>query len=126
MRIGIVCPYSLDIPGGVQNHVKDLAEALLDRGHHVSVLAPSEGGDLPAYVVPTGRAVAVPYNGAVAGTIHRSVSSFRASSTLSTPVTSLRLTRSDTEARVKLESPASDGGVVSPGGSLNSTSRLRR
>ena len=66
MRIGVVCPYSLDIPGGVQNHVKDLAEALVDRGHHVSVLAPGESGDLPAYVVPTGRAVAVPYNGAVA------------------------------------------------------------
>jgi len=66
VRIGLVCPYSLDIPGGVQNHVKDLAEALLDRGHRVSVLAPSESGDLPAYVVPTGRAVAVPYNGAVA------------------------------------------------------------
>ena len=66
MRIGIVCPYSLDIPGGVQNHVKDLAEALIALGHHVSVLAPSESDDLPAYVVPAGRAVAVPYNGAVA------------------------------------------------------------
>ena len=40
MRIGIVCPYSFDVPGGVQNHVKDLAEALIARGHHVSVLAP--------------------------------------------------------------------------------------
>jgi phosphatidylinositol alpha-mannosyltransferase len=66
MRIGIVCPYSLDTPGGVQNHVKDLAEALLARGHQVSVLAPSEGEDLPAYVVPVGGAVPVPYNGSVA------------------------------------------------------------
>ena len=66
MRIGIVCPYSLDTPGGVQNHVKDLAEALLARGHEVSVLAPSEGADLPAYVVPVGGAVPVPYNGSVA------------------------------------------------------------
>ena len=33
MRVGIVCPYSLDVPGGVQNHVKDLAEALRGRGH---------------------------------------------------------------------------------------------
>lgn len=66
MRIGIVCPYSLDIPGGVQNHVKDLAEALLALGHHVSVLAPSENEDLPSYVVPAGRAVPVPYNGSVA------------------------------------------------------------
>ena len=66
MRVGIVCPYSLDTPGGVQNHVKDLAEALIGLGHDVSVLAPSESGDLPPYVVPAGRTVAVPYNGAVA------------------------------------------------------------
>jgi phosphatidylinositol alpha-mannosyltransferase len=66
MRIGIVCPYSLDVPGGVQNHVKDLAEALIARGHDVSVLAPTESDDLPPYVVPAGRTVAVPYNGAVA------------------------------------------------------------
>ena len=66
MRIGIVCPYSLDVPGGVQNHVKDLAEALIGFGHRVSVLAPSESEDLPAYVVPAGRTVAVHYNGAVA------------------------------------------------------------
>ena len=66
MKVGIVCPYSLDVPGGVQNHVKDLAEALISRGHRVSVLAPSESGDLPGYVVPAGRAVAVPYNGSVA------------------------------------------------------------
>jgi phosphatidylinositol alpha-mannosyltransferase len=66
MRIGIVCPYSLDVPGGVQNHVTDLAEALLDRGHHVSVLAPTESTDLAPYVVSAGRTVPVTYNGAVA------------------------------------------------------------
>ena len=66
MRVGIVCPYSLDVPGGVQNHVKDLAEALIALGHKVSVLAPSESDDLPPYVVPAGRAVPVPYNGSVA------------------------------------------------------------
>ncbi|HLN77113.1 MAG TPA: glycosyltransferase family 4 protein [Nocardioidaceae bacterium] len=67
MRVGLVCPYSLDVPGGVQNHVKDLAEALIGLGHDVSVLAPSEQEDhLPAYVVPVGRAVPVPYNGSVA------------------------------------------------------------
>ena len=27
LRIGIVCPYSLDVPGGVQSHVLDLARA---------------------------------------------------------------------------------------------------
>lgn len=67
MRIGIVCPYSLDVPGGVQNHVQDLAEALISLGHEVSLLAPAdEHGPLPSYVVPAGRAVPVRYNGSVA------------------------------------------------------------
>jgi len=70
MRIGLVCPYSLDVAGGVQNHVRDLAETLLANGHRVSVLAPASDGDgvveIPAYVVSAGRAVPVPYNGSVA------------------------------------------------------------
>ncbi|GAB7052550.1 glycosyltransferase family 4 protein [Catenuloplanes indicus] len=67
MRIGIVCPYSFDVPGGVQNHVMDLAEALIGLGHEVSVLAPAdEDSPLPPYVVAAGRAVPLPYNGSVA------------------------------------------------------------
>lgn len=67
MRIGIVCPYSWDVPGGVQFHIRDLAEHLIRLGHHVSVLAPAdEGTPLPPYVVSAGRAVPVPYNGSVA------------------------------------------------------------
>jgi phosphatidylinositol alpha-mannosyltransferase len=67
MRIGIVCPYSWDIPGGVSAHVSDLAEALIRMGHHVSVLAPAEFDELlPPYVVSTGKPRAVKYNGSVA------------------------------------------------------------
>ena len=67
MRIGIVCPYSWDVPGGVQFHVRDLAEHLIRQGHEVSVLAPAdEDTPLPPYVVSAGRAVPVPYNGSVA------------------------------------------------------------
>ncbi len=63
----MVSPYSFDIPGGVQNHVRDLAETLLGLGHEVSVLAPADDDEsLPPYVVSAGRAVAVPYNGSVA------------------------------------------------------------
>ena len=29
LKIGIVCPYGWDTPGGVQNHVRDLAEYLI-------------------------------------------------------------------------------------------------
>ncbi len=67
LRIGMVCPYSLDVPGGVQTHVLGLARALIARGHDVNVLAPSVGAaSLPDFVTPAGRALAVPYNGSVA------------------------------------------------------------
>jgi phosphatidylinositol alpha-mannosyltransferase len=67
VRVGLVCPYSWDVPGGVQEHIRDLAEALIDLGHQVSVISPAdEEAALPPYVVAAGRAVAVPYNGAVA------------------------------------------------------------
>jgi phosphatidylinositol alpha-mannosyltransferase len=66
-RIGIVCPYGWDTPGGVQSHVGDLAEYLIAQGHSVSVLAPSLSDDgLPDYVVSAGRPISIPYNGAVA------------------------------------------------------------
>lgn len=68
MRVGLVCPYSWDIPGGVQAHVRDLAEKLIKLGHTVSVLAPGDDeiGGRPAYLVTAGKAVPVPYNGSVA------------------------------------------------------------
>ncbi len=67
MRIGMVCPYSFDVHGGVQAHVLDLAEILRARGHEVSVLAPSSPHvKLPDYVVSGGKAVPIPYNGSVA------------------------------------------------------------
>jgi phosphatidyl-myo-inositol alpha-mannosyltransferase len=67
MRIGMVCPYSFDVPGGVQSHVLQLAEVMRERGHEVSVLAPfSPHVDLPDYVVSGGKAVPIPYNGSVA------------------------------------------------------------
>ena len=67
MRIGMVCPYSFDVPGGVQSHVLQLAEVMRQRGHEVSVLAPaSPHAVLPDYVVSAGKAVPIPYNGSVA------------------------------------------------------------
>ncbi|GAB2853876.1 glycosyltransferase family 4 protein [Actinocorallia aurea] len=67
MRIGIVCPYTWNVPGGVQQHIRDLAEALIDLGHEVSVIAPAdEDAVLPEFVVSAGRAIPVPYNGSVA------------------------------------------------------------
>jgi phosphatidylinositol alpha-mannosyltransferase len=67
LKIGIVCPYSWDTPGGVQNHIRDLAEFLITSGHDVSVLAPAiDESKLPDYVVNAGKPISIPYNGAVA------------------------------------------------------------
>ena len=67
MKVGLVCPYTWDVPGGVQAHVSDLALALIGLGHDVSVITPADDESLlPPHIVSTGRAVPVPYNGAVA------------------------------------------------------------
>lgn len=69
MRIGMVCPYSFDVPGGVQSHILQLAEVMRGLGHYVSVLAPASPetkASLPDYVVSGGKSVPIPYNGSVA------------------------------------------------------------
>ena len=73
MRVGIVCPYSFDRHGGVQNHVLGLAGWLKQQGHHVEILAPGEppagmladyGLDRSQYTTG-GKAVPVKANGSV-------------------------------------------------------------
>lgn len=74
MRAGLVCPYSLDVPGGVQNHVLGLAGWLQSAGHEPRILAPGTvpGGTLdnhgltPDHVTSTGATWPVPWNGSVA------------------------------------------------------------
>ncbi|MFA7322951.1 MAG: glycosyltransferase family 4 protein [Candidatus Nanopelagicales bacterium] len=68
LRIGMVCPYAWDSPGGVRSHVADLAAELRARGHFVDILAPvDEPDNVPAGEVTNGgKPVAVPYNGSVA------------------------------------------------------------
>jgi phosphatidyl-myo-inositol alpha-mannosyltransferase len=69
VRVGLVCPYTWDTPGGVKAHVHDLARSLIGLGHEVSVLAPVDDPDsdeVPDWVTSAGRAVPIPYNGSVA------------------------------------------------------------
>ncbi|RAV32716.1 glycosyltransferase family 4 protein [Corynebacterium heidelbergense] len=67
MRIGMVCPYSFDEPGGVQNHAIELCEELLRRGHHVSLIGPGRLRDgLPPFVELGGASIPIRYNGSVA------------------------------------------------------------
>ncbi len=80
MRIALVSPYSWTYQGGVNRHVEALAEEFLGRGHHVRVLAPFDPPDrlnrlthpaqaeprqVPDYLIPLGRTIGVPANGAV-------------------------------------------------------------
>lgn len=66
MRIGLVCPYSLTVPGGVQAQVLGLGRALRDQGHPTRVLAPCDGPPPDAWVTPLGNSVPTAANGSVA------------------------------------------------------------
>ena len=66
MRIGLVCPYSLSIPGGVQGQVLALARALRRRGHETRVLAPCDGPPPELFVTPLGKSVPTASNGSIA------------------------------------------------------------
>lgn len=66
LRIGMVCPYSLTIPGGVQMQVLGLARELRDLGHVVQVLAPCDGPPPEPAVTPLGKSIPWATNGSVA------------------------------------------------------------
>ena len=81
VRVGLVSPYSFTYPGGVGRHAEALAGELLDKGHDVRLLAPYDPDDrfarlshkgarperreIPDYMVPLGRTMGFPANGAV-------------------------------------------------------------
>src|SRR5829696_1535396 len=81
MRVALVSPYSWTYPGGVGRHVEALAGELLATGHDVRVLAPYDPDDrlarvmhrgaapqvrpLPDHLIPLGRTLGLPMNGAV-------------------------------------------------------------
>jgi phosphatidyl-myo-inositol alpha-mannosyltransferase len=66
MRIVLACPYAWDAPGGVQVHVRGLANALARRGHEPLILAPANGDVDEDDVRVVGRPVRIPYGGKVA------------------------------------------------------------
>jgi phosphatidylinositol alpha-mannosyltransferase len=56
--VGLVCPYDLGVPGGVQHQVRGLESALSERGIDVRVVGPGPGGAGRARRVPVNRSVA--------------------------------------------------------------------
>ena len=81
MRIALLSPYSWTYPGGVTRHIDALTQCFLEEGHHVRVLAPydppgrfsaalhrgarPQPAPPPEYLVPLGRTIGIPANGAV-------------------------------------------------------------
>lgn len=66
MRVGLLSPYSLTIPGGVQGQVLGLARELRRRGHETRVLGPCDGPPPDAGVTPLGKSIPTAANGSVA------------------------------------------------------------
>jgi phosphatidyl-myo-inositol alpha-mannosyltransferase len=81
MRVALVSPYSYTYPGGVGRHVEALASELSAQGHEVRLLAPYDPDDrlarvthrgarperrpVPDHMIPVGRTMGLPMNGAV-------------------------------------------------------------
>lgn len=66
LRVGIVCPYSLTVPGGVQAQVLGLARELRRRGHEARVLGPCDGPPPESFVTPLGNSLPLAANGSIA------------------------------------------------------------
>lgn len=66
LRIGLVCPYSLSIPGGVQAQVMGLSRELRRQGHEARVLAPCDGPPPAPFVTPLGKSLPTAANGSIA------------------------------------------------------------
>ena len=66
MRIGLVCPYSLTVPGGVQGQVLGLARELRRLGHEARVLGPCDGPPPESFVTPLGNSLPTAANGSMA------------------------------------------------------------
>lgn len=64
MKVGIVSPYDLSAPGGVQAQVLGLGERLLDLGEEVRIIGPGLPPDLDG--VDLGDTINVPGNGSMA------------------------------------------------------------
>ncbi|MGB3733956.1 MAG: glycosyltransferase family 4 protein [Ilumatobacter sp.] len=66
MRVGILCPYSLTVPGGVQMQVLGLARELRSRGVEARVLGPCDGPPPASFVTPLGNSLPTSANGSIA------------------------------------------------------------
>lgn len=73
----MVCPYSLSIPGGVQEQAMGLARELRRMGYEVRVLGPCDGPPPATFVSPIGNSLPTSSNGSVAPIAPDPIAQFR-------------------------------------------------
>ena len=66
MKVALVSPYDWLTPGGVNNHIDQLARQFDQRGHEVRILAPASGSVDDPRVEPAGRPLPIPASGSMA------------------------------------------------------------
>lgn len=66
LRVAMVSPYSVSVPGGVQSQVLGLAREMRRLGHEVRVLAPCDGPPPESFVTPLGNSLPTAANGSIA------------------------------------------------------------
>lgn len=66
LRVGMISPYSLTLPGGVQAQVLSLSRALRSHGVDVRVLGPCDGAPPEPGITPLGVSLPTAANGSVA------------------------------------------------------------
>lgn len=66
LRVGMVCPYSLSVPGGVQAQVLGLSRELRRMGVEVRVLGPCDGPPPATFVTPLGNSLPTAANSSIA------------------------------------------------------------
>lgn len=73
----MVCPYSLSIPGGVQQQAMGLARELRRMGYEVRVLGPCDGPPPATFVSPLGNSLPTASNGSVVPIAPDPIAQFR-------------------------------------------------
>jgi phosphatidylinositol alpha-mannosyltransferase len=66
LRVGMVVPYSLSIPGGVQQQAMGLVRSLRRMGIEARVLGPCDGPPPATFVTPLGNSLPTAANGSMA------------------------------------------------------------